>query len=774
MSRSTPPPPASTSSALLSPAGWTELLKAARSPSERELLDVLARRAESPIAGVEELIELATIEEAQALAELASRLEESAPQLSGYARHKERMAEKAREQSRLGRDIGPLPPVKDPERRAACERDLRLYLETYHARKFRLAWSEDHLRVLAKAQLVVLVGAMFALAMPRGNGKTTILERVILWAIKYGHHFYAMLVGATEPKADKALAKVQRELLTNPALGEDFPEVCYPLRKLEGIHNRAKGQLLDGQPTSIELGKRQLVLPTVPGSRASGAIVETGGLLSAVRGAQYLTVGGEVLRPTLLLIDDPQTRESARSQEQTGTREEIVAADLLGMVGPDDSIAALMPCTVIAPGDMADRLLDKELHPEWRGERMKLLYAFPENLDLWEEYWQLFCDALRTHDDADAVPKEATAFYLEHREAMDKGAVVAWESRKRKDEFSAIQHCMNLWLRNPSAFASEYQNEPLLPTSDDRVLTVDEIAQKVTEYRRRQVPKECTWLTAFIDVHKRCLYWGVCGWAPDFTGFCLDYGCFPKANRSTWTQDRIRPTLGEIYKGAGTEGAIYKGLTQVMNDLLGRTWERDDQAPMQINRLLIDTSWDTNTIRKFCRESPWKAVTMPSFGREFGPNSIPISQWKKRPGELLGDEWKIQKLKGREVPHVTFDANHWKTQFHRRLATPVGDPGAFALFGREASGKGRADHNFFARHLDAEYRQPLAGVVRQIDNWQPKPGHSQNHWLDVMVGCTIAASLCGASPIKSNASPEGRGRISLKRLQEEKRRRRAA
>lgn len=35
---------------------------------------------------------------------------------------------------------------------------------------------------------------------------------------------------------------------------------------------------------------------------------------------------------------------------------------------------------------MADRLLERRLHPDWHGERTKLLYQFPTDMELWVKY----------------------------------------------------------------------------------------------------------------------------------------------------------------------------------------------------------------------------------------------------------------------------------------------------------------------------------------------------------------------------------------------------
>ncbi len=77
---------------------------------------------------------------------------------------------------------------------------------------------------------------------------------------------------------------------------------------------------------------------------------------------------GRTVRPSLVVLDDPQTDESARSLSQCANRESILAGAVLGLAGPGKKISGIMPCTVIRPGDMADNILDRNRHTgvEWR------------------------------------------------------------------------------------------------------------------------------------------------------------------------------------------------------------------------------------------------------------------------------------------------------------------------------------------------------------------------------------------------------------------------
>ena len=73
-----------------------------------------------------------------------------------------------------------------------------------------------------------------------------------------------------------------------------------------------------------------------------------------------------------------------------------------------------------------------------------MIYAWPKNEKLWDEYSRLRADGLRAGDDGAA----ATEFYRKNRAAMDAGAEVAWPARYNPDELSALQHAVNLRLRD--------------------------------------------------------------------------------------------------------------------------------------------------------------------------------------------------------------------------------------------------------------------------------------------------------------------------------------
>ena len=644
------------------------------------------------------------------------------------------------EQSLAGRDIGPLPEVVNPDRKAACERNFQLFCESYFPETYSLAWSPDHLKVIEKIETAVLRGGLFALALPRGSGKTTITESAALWSMLYGHREFVVLIGATESAALELLDSLKTELEVNERLAEDFPEVCYPVAQLEGIANRCAGQLYKGERTRITWTSNEIVLPTVEGSRASGIIVRVAGITGRIRGMKFKRSDGRSVRPSLVIIDDPQTSESAGSLEQTRKRVRVLAGDILGLAGPGQKISGIMPCTIIRPGDMADIILNRNTHPDWNGEKTRMVYRFPTNMKLWEEYAEIRAEALRTEGNF----QKATEFYLANREAMDAGAEVSWEARFNHDEVSALQHAMNLKFQDESAFMSEYQNDPLPDdTADDSLLSVDEICAKINGLARRRVPLKCDRLTMFVDVQKALLFYVVIAWAEDFTGAVIDYGSWPDQHRHEYSLADANPSIQTLFPKAGFEGALYAALSALTDECLGREWEREDGAVLKIERALVDANWgqSTDVVYQFCRQSSHAGVILPSHGRYVGASSKPMTEYRKQQGDRLGFNWMIPNVAGkRAIRHVIYDTNYWKSFIHARLAVPVGDKGALTLYGRIPGA-----HQLFAEHLTAEYRVKTQGRGRTVDEWKLKPQSHDNHFLDCVAGCAVCGSMLGAS-----------------------------
>lgn len=659
------------------------------------------------------------------------------PKSDAYAKERQSQAAIMRAKRTAGRDIGEIPAVADPARRDECERSFRRFCEVYFAATFSLEWSPDHLRVLAQTERAVLFGDLFAMAMPRGSGKTSIVVAACLWALLTGEHEFVALIAADEGASSELLESIKTELETNDLLAGDFPEACYPIRCLEGIPQRRL--LYKGESVRMEFTAKMIVLPNIPGSPSFEAAVKTCGITGRIRGMLYKRSDGRSQRPSLVVIDDPQTDESAGSVTQCATREKILSGAILGLAGPGKKISGIMPCTVIRPGDMADKILDASKYPQWNGERTKLVYSWPTNAELLREYTDLRAECQRRKDPAEVY----NAFWRERQAAIEAGAVIAWTDRKGPDDISAIQHAVNLRMDvGPAAFQAEYQNDPIDDTATSALLGRDQIARKVSGYERGKIPSEAAHLSAFIDVQGKLLWWAIIAWRGDFTGYVVDYGAWPAQRRSYYTLADASPTIADQCPG-GLEASLFTALGKLTTTILGREWEVDGGGSMKIGRCLIDANWgeSTSTVYSFCRQSPYASIILPTHGRGVKASGAPILMWPRQDGEQTGLNWRIRRTTQKHAPirHGIYDTNYWKSFLHSRLLVPAGGKGSLTLFKSEPQ-----FHEMLADHLHAEYPTLVESQGRKVSEWQDRPSHPDNHFLDCLTGCCVGASILGA------------------------------
>jgi len=660
--------------------------------------------------------------------------------------------ERSRETLRRGADIGDIPPVANPERRARGRDDLLFFLVTYFPFSTGLSpFSDDHKRVIGRIQDCVLRGGRFTNAVYRGFAKSTVSENALLWASLHAHRRFGAIFAAEAGLADKAINSIRTELSDNDLLYEDFPEVCHAVRALEGKSQRCNSQTHDGRRTHIGWKKDTLVFPTIEGSASSGAIIMSRGLTGSILGLRWKTPKGTQLRPDFVIVDDPQTRESAKSPVQCHDRLEILTKSVMKLAGHTKSMACVVNATVIATGDMVDQLLDQSRYPAWQGERIPMVRKFSDRHDdLWMgTYRDLRCtfskdvvaDQARAH-------REANEFYLANREAMDAGCHVSWASCFDPDtEHSAIQHAYNALIDDGAdVFASEFQQEPLRDEAAALGITSDEVRRRAIDVPRWVVPRGCDTLTAFVDVQERALYWKVVAWGNQLRGHVVAYGTYPDQGRAWFTLREAKRTLVQAAGGASLEAAIHAGLEKVAEMLLDREFAREnDDAVLRVGQMLIDANWaqTQGVVRDFARRSRWGPRILPTHGRFVGASGQTISDKKPDKGERLGFNWRTSTIQKQR--HLLYDTNAWKTFVATRIKLPIGDPLALTLHAGQ--------HDLLAEHLAAEAPVRVESKMRIVDEWRAIPGRD-NHWFDCLVGAAVAASFSGISAVGAEAAPK--------------------
>jgi hypothetical protein len=116
----------------------------------------------------------------------------------------------------------------------------------------------------------------------------------------------------------------------------------------------------------------------------------------------------------------------------------------------------------------------------------------------------------------------------------------------------------------------------------------------------------------------------------------------------------------------------------------------------------------------------------------------------------------------RAIRHVVYDTNHWKTFVHGRLAVAMGDRGCLSLYGKKPG-----EHRLLSEHLTSESRVRTEGRGRVVDEWKLPPHRPDNHWLDCLVGCAVAASVQGAKlgeAVDRGVGPREKKRLKLSEM----------
>ncbi|MFO1046028.1 MAG: terminase gpA endonuclease subunit [Planctomycetaceae bacterium] len=667
------------------------------------------------------------------------QLDQAEPE-DGYERKKRREAARQREKSAKHRDIADTcPPCKCTKTRQKILKSLRFALETLFPDKFKLAWGQDHLDLLKDLQRAILQGDQLARAMPRGTGKTSILLGAIIWAILTGKHKFVVLIAATGQASKELLEQITTLFETNEQLYAYFPELIHPIRQLEGIRQRRL--LWEGERIRQEWTKDRIVLPNVPGAHGAGVVIKAAGLLGRIRGMNFQRYDGESLRPTLALIDDPQTDMSAKRDKENDSREKTLCETVAGLAGPGQKISILVACTVIKPDDLADRILSRDKHPEFHGVRTKLLRSEPTNKDLWNQYGEILRECLRAGGD-DGI-KRATDFYKANQKAMDEGADPSWPARYNDDEASAVQFAMNIKILKPAMFAAEYQNSPLVLVELETTLDADKLTRKLSGYNAYQIPLPTEYITAGIDVQKHYLVYALAAWEQNSTGYIIGYGTWPDQKLQYYDRRSATRTIATEFPGLDEKAQLWKALEALCVLLFGREYIRqDDNARMSLRRACIDVRYNGETVKRFAKASPHKEALLPAQGIYIAAGQTLINERAAKPGEISRYDYRLPPLENGQIARTaSFDSAEYIGKVHDAFSLAPGTKGALSLFNAESH-----LHRCYCDQICAEYPTWMEAKGRKKRMWALKPGGPDNDYLDATKLAMLAGYTLGMEP----------------------------
>lgn len=696
---------------------------------------------------------------------------------------RERDARRKREQRTAARVVT-IPPCANPEKRAELEQDCKAWLRYYFAHIFTYEFTSQQ-EVMIKALVSAMTyGGDQAIAASRGEGKTTLCECVLAWAVLTGLVSFPVLFKATGTEAEESLATWKEQLIDEDAtrLVEDYPEVCVPILALDNVPNRAHYQFVQGRrhdngkgygPVSSKFtwSGRKVTMPRVPGSPCSGAILATRGLDAAVRG---LKVGKR--RPDVAIIDDPDTEETVGTEEQRDKLEKKIDRNIAGLAGQKRQIARVMLTTLQSRSSCSARFTDPKIKPSWKGKRFRFLEKPPERMDLWEEYiqtWSAEMEKFGLGESDDEHARESFAFYKANFEEMNRGAIVANPNRYNPEpcpdgtpvELSALQRYFNLVAKlGQESVDTEYDNNPPEESGPiESTITAYRVERQTNGLERKQIPAGAIVLTQGVDVRKVALHWVVRAWMQDGTGFTIDYGV-------TDVRGTVRGS------DEGVDLAVMNAILERMEDLREFPYTRDNGEELNPRVSLVDAGWRTEAVYLACQK--WShsggLALIPSMGygksngcaRANFTNSQ-VNSAKRKAGD--GYFFTARPFEGHDIWLANLDADRWKAWEHDRWMTDPGRIGAMTLYGEIDSRVRISPHFTYAKHITAEkeVEEIVKGILKR--GWVSKSDN--NHYLDASYMSNAAAAMCGVkltstpqpAPPQSRAVPEeptqGSGRL---------------
>jgi hypothetical protein len=483
------------------------------------------------------------------------------------------------------------------------------------------------------------------------------------------------------------------------------------VKRLDGIPLRANGQLCRGKPTFIKWGSK-IVFPSVDESVAAGnagCVIEAVGIGGSIRGRRHTDSEGVKRRPDFALLDDPQDREDAESQNETDKRERIIRADVLGMAGHKKKIASMMLCTVIKKDDLADKMLSHKLHPEWRGEKTAMVTRFPKAKDtLWLRYFILRREGLADGDNGE----EANRFYHKNRKAMDEDAVVSWPARHGKGE-SAIQYAMNLLCDlGEEAFASEYQNEPIENVVNMTRLDEEIVLTRIGIQPRNEPPSGTAFTLAGIDVNLYGLTFCVAAFRNDWTASIIDYGMTSDGGRqrAEMTDQQYVATM----------------LAATLNEIDGRAYAD------KLNGVLVDRGYMADAVKSVLRSTKKRYSLAASLGRATKEYKPP------KDARRAGNGWYEKDMDA--VNTIVHNTDLYRVQAQRAFLLASGVPGGASLWKDTTR-----QHRTFSQQICNEF---LCGVNDDgKHDWRQKP-NTRHDALDALVMCYAGAAVMGCGSVQ--------------------------
>jgi phage terminase large subunit GpA-like protein len=304
-------------------------------------------------------------------------------------------------------------------------------------------------------------------------------------------------------------------------------------------------------------------------------------------------------------------------------------------------------------------------------------------------------------------------------------AKAEWKASRASDEDNANKKMLQFWWARPHT-----PDVQTLTTIDPQV-----IMKRLGDEPRGRIPSGAGRLTVGIDVGKYFCHWTAIAWLPHATPHVIEYG-------------RLEVHSNDF----GEERAILAALREFRDGALAQGWPAEDGIRRPVMTAVDCGNWQ-DLILDFCGESP-DTIACKGFGVRQMLDQRTIGQRSEQGWKLVwappGAGYELMQNPGKPARMLEVRADQWKSWFHARLKTPVGQPGALTLH----SG---GDHFGFAKHLVAEKKvDEFVAGKGMVERWDRV--NRNNHFLDSSCLACVAGHASGERLIGDATEQQPAGR----------------
>lgn len=547
----------------------------------------------------------------------------------------------------------------DWKRRKECEQDIVKWVNTYCVGTLLDdSPPPEGEKVLRNMYRSIIQHKNFMICQPRGSGKSCYVLCVTLFAISTGLHDFIVIVSNNARASGGLLNDLWRAVYaTDTTFAHDYPTVTLPFTLCNGSFRRK--QLYHGHTTNLQKNSSNIVFPTLYDKQGkkyatSDAIVTVRGITSGIRGLKHGTK-----RPTLVILDDLQSTETAENAEQVDKMITAINKDIIPLAGKQ-RLSILQTATPICTDDLVDRLQHDK---SWQTTLYPAIIKYPDKMDLWDEYLKIF--------DAESVEltdhSRSLKYYETHRIEMDEGAVLFNPTRFCREDghISALQKLLELkHTIGEAAFASEYQMKPQ-KLSFALDISPNDIVSKQIDVTEDIVPDGYQMVVASSDLN---------------LSFCISTTIL------AFKVDGTAHVLKHIFRKSRIGGRVADAeYNRKVYDLLTEHGKEIKALNLPIKAWAIDCNGlPFDAVTSFCNNSMslcglFACGFIGKASHMFNPNVKSRIRSEIGRTVLCGDD--LEHLKaGAGKKYVFWDSDHYREKVQNAFLSPLGCQGCLTLY----------------------------------------------------------------------------------------------